>query len=362
MGKYGIPYQGSKSLIADDIINVLPKAKRFVDLFGGGGSMSHCAVLSGRYEEVLYNEINTLLLDLFRKTINGDYNYEKFIPKFITREDFFKLKDTDGYTKYIWSFGNNGKAYLFGKNIECFKKQAHNFVLFNDKEGLDFLENHYKDSYWWFIKEIYNVDKYVSRLNYVNIILKIESIRVTRPYSDKVYNEFKDLNFAEFRSMSNKSIVDAINKYIPSIEKKDYKSNRQYEKLIELKQLQQLQQLQRLEQLQQLQQLERLQQLEQLQRLQRLEITNSCYLNYEYKQGDLVYCDPPYENTAKYGDSDFKHQQFYEWAKKANFPVYFSSYDISDNEFQIIWQKQKRGTFSQKNTDGKIEKLYWNGK
>ena len=34
---YGVPYQGNKSRIADIIINILPKGKRLVDLFGGGG-------------------------------------------------------------------------------------------------------------------------------------------------------------------------------------------------------------------------------------------------------------------------------------------------------------------------------------
>ena len=34
--RYGVPYQGNKSRIADLIINLLPGGKRFVDLFGGG--------------------------------------------------------------------------------------------------------------------------------------------------------------------------------------------------------------------------------------------------------------------------------------------------------------------------------------
>ena len=36
MAQYGIPYMGSKDKIADDILSVLPRGKRFVDLFGGG--------------------------------------------------------------------------------------------------------------------------------------------------------------------------------------------------------------------------------------------------------------------------------------------------------------------------------------
>lgn len=33
---YGITYQGSKSGIAENIIDLLPAGNRFVDLFGGG--------------------------------------------------------------------------------------------------------------------------------------------------------------------------------------------------------------------------------------------------------------------------------------------------------------------------------------
>lgn len=38
MSDYGMPYMGSKSKIALDIIKKLPSGKRLVDLFGGGGA------------------------------------------------------------------------------------------------------------------------------------------------------------------------------------------------------------------------------------------------------------------------------------------------------------------------------------
>ena len=38
---YGVPYQGNKSRIADRIISVLPSGNRLVDLFGGGGAITH---------------------------------------------------------------------------------------------------------------------------------------------------------------------------------------------------------------------------------------------------------------------------------------------------------------------------------
>ena len=103
MTLYGIPYQGSKTKIAPNIINILPKGNRFVDLFGGGFAMSHCARLSKKYNVVLYNELNPELPPLIKDALLGKYNYNKFKPEFITREKFSEGKENDGYIKYIWS-------------------------------------------------------------------------------------------------------------------------------------------------------------------------------------------------------------------------------------------------------------------
>ena len=81
--QYGIPYMGSKSKISDAIISALPSGKRFVDLFGGGFAMSHCALLSHKYESVLYNEINPLLPALIKRCINGLTS-----PEWVSRERF----------------------------------------------------------------------------------------------------------------------------------------------------------------------------------------------------------------------------------------------------------------------------------
>ena len=55
---YGFPYMGSKSKIADWVIDQLPSGKRLVDLFGGGGAITHCAVESKKWQQVVYNELN----------------------------------------------------------------------------------------------------------------------------------------------------------------------------------------------------------------------------------------------------------------------------------------------------------------
>ena len=127
---FGIPYMGSKSKIALDILKQLPKGKRFVDLFGGGFAMSHAALLTNRYEKILYNDINPLVTDLVKRSVNGEFNYKIFKPKWVTRQEFDLNKDKDGYIKYCWSFGNDGRGYLYGKDIEPLKEAAHSLVVF----------------------------------------------------------------------------------------------------------------------------------------------------------------------------------------------------------------------------------------
>ena len=114
---YGIPYMGSKNSIAIDIIRELPKGKRLVDLFGGGFSISHCGILSGKWDEVLYNDNNPLLVPMIKKAINGYYDYDNFKPKYITRDKFNELKEKDGYIKYIWSFSNSRKTIYVCKRF-----------------------------------------------------------------------------------------------------------------------------------------------------------------------------------------------------------------------------------------------------
>ena len=282
MAKYGIPYMGSKDKIADDILSVLPRGKRFVDLFGGGFAMSHAALLSGKYEQVFYNEINPLLPKLIKDTLAGKYANER---RWISREDFSRLKDVDGYVRYIWSFGNHGDTYLFGKDQEHIKKLGHDFVCF----GKDILG----------VPNIAETDMRVRRL-YLQRYIKNNTVE-------------------------------------------------RYE-------------LQRLQRLQQLEQLQRLQRLQRLQQLDRLEINCGSYLDYQYRDGDIVYCDPPYEDTKKYDNVGFNHKQFYDWVASRSYPVYFSSYEISDNRFNVVWQTGKQSLLNNSNETKKVvtEYLYCN--
>jgi site-specific DNA-adenine methylase len=244
MAKYGMPYMGSKSKIADDILSVLPDGKRFVDLFGGGGAMTHAALLSGKYESVLYNDYDSLVVDLFQRAISGEFNYDKFTPEWIDREKFFKEKDNDGYIAICWSFGNKRTSYAFGKEIEHYKKAAHNYVIFDIWNDIltPFLQDNRLKS-----KDLHE--------------RRIEYIRIVRQRVKEIY-------------------------------KKD---------IMEYRQLQQLEQLERLQQLQQLEELVRLERLQ----LSNNSYTNFKYQSGDIVYCDIPYKDKEKYNNNNFNTEEF---------------------------------------------------------
>lgn len=66
---------------------------------------------------------------LFVDALNGKYNDE---TRWISREDFERLKDTDPYVAVVWSFGNNLRDYLYSREIEPLKKAIHYAMFFHD--------------------------------------------------------------------------------------------------------------------------------------------------------------------------------------------------------------------------------------
>lgn len=114
MARYGVPYRGSKSRIAPWVVEHLPSAETFVDLFAGGCAVTHAALLAGRWERYIVNDLSDAPR-LFIDAANGEYADETRIP---TRDEFFAQKDDDPYIRYLFSFGNNGRDYLFSRDVE----------------------------------------------------------------------------------------------------------------------------------------------------------------------------------------------------------------------------------------------------
>ena len=126
--KYGLPYMGSKSTIAEWVISHLPKADTLVDAFAGGCALTHAAMLSGKFNRIIANDI-TDAPKLFIDACNGLYKDEK---RWISREYFEANKYNDPFVRLIWSFGNNQRNYIYAKDIEERKHAIHNAV--NDRK------------------------------------------------------------------------------------------------------------------------------------------------------------------------------------------------------------------------------------
>ena len=121
--RLGVPYQGSKNAIARDIIACLPRGKRFVDLFAGGCAMTHAAIVSGKYERFLANDLHGFGVRLFRDAIAGKCNGAW--RHWVSREEFLAKRDTDPLVALCWSFSNNGRDYLYAQSKEGVKRAEH---------------------------------------------------------------------------------------------------------------------------------------------------------------------------------------------------------------------------------------------
>jgi DNA adenine methylase len=76
----------------------------------------------------------------------------------------------------------------------------------------------------------------------------------------------------------------------------------------------------------------------------------------------IIYCDPPYKNTAKYNAvTDFDHDLFWDWCRNKSslgHTVFVSEYSAPD-DFECVWQKEIVSSLS-KDTGSKkgVEKLF----
>ncbi len=128
---YGLPYMGCKSDIAKWIFAHLPSAIHFYDLFAGGCSISHAAILSRRYDYIHVNDISPYMPYTFLLAIQGKYADEK---RWISHDDFFEQRNKgDMYVDLCFSFGNNAdRSYAYSAELEPYKQAAHHAILLDD--------------------------------------------------------------------------------------------------------------------------------------------------------------------------------------------------------------------------------------
>lgn len=303
--RFGVSYMGSKNKIVKALISQLPSAKYFVDLFAGGCAMTHGAMLSGKYERFITNDIGDAP-SLFQRAINGEFRDEK---RWISRDDFFALKDSDPYVRYCWSFGYKGTTYLYSKEIEPYKKAFWEFAVFKNAEPL---------------KEFgFNVDELLDLPTSYERRIAFRQHLAKLPFVVKKGSHF----------------------YYKSSELKKYKG---FDGNTTLEQLQSLESLQSLERVQGLGCLKKQESFE------NLEIHQKDYKKVELPEPSecVIYCDPPYINTAGYiGGGDFNHGEFYDYAEhlaRRGYKVFISEYEMPNHRFKSVFFVEKRQTLNGK--------------
>lgn len=308
---YGMPYKGSKNKLAGQIFELFPRKKNFYDLFCGGCAMTHYGLLHGGFENYYMNDINSASPELFMDAVHGKFKDEK---RWISHEDFKRLKDVEPYVAFCWSFGNNLRDYLYSKEIEPYKKACHYAIVFDDFSLIKEL-----------CPDVYDVTKEA-----LNGIKDIQKRRVA--FGQSVVKELKRLG--DWNLIQNNPL---------------YKSA-----CCRCGKLDHLRTLQSLERLQSLENLERLQNLK---RLESLQSFNKSYDEIEIKKDSVIYCDIPYEGTDEYL-TDFDFEKFYSWCEKQTEPLFISSYKMPSDRFVCVAMFKHRCTLSATENIEVTEKVF----
>ena len=322
---YGLPYTGSKSRIAHWVIDNLPRGRVLIDAFAGGCAITHRALLSQKWQTVIANDINGKYPQLFADAASGKYRDER---RWISREDFERLKAQDAFFACCWSFGNNLKSYMYSKAIEPYKRALHYAIVLDDFAPMQELMPEVAQA----VADALHGQNSLHdrRITAQNVIVKTLK-RVTGD------------NYAHQIIQSN-----PLYRTIRHTSGNETRLNR----------------LNSLESLQSLESLERLQSLESLESLERMQVTSLSYDEIDIPDDAVVYCDPPYHDRDKKlyeGTADaFDHDAFYDWCvcvSKTN-PIFISEYSIEDDRFEIVAEKQKLTRLASVKSFNVTERLY----
>jgi hypothetical protein len=216
---YRIPYQGSKQAIVKKMFDIINEdlgntqclfadnnITKIYDLFCGGGAVGYYFYQQGF--EVVMNDIQQPLIDLHKKLQEGID--KELLYKWISREEFTELKERqDWYGELIrrcWSFGNGGKGYMFGKDIEEYKKQGH-FIVVNkcQEAGRKWLEMIGKQDDWQNFSKVYDIESQKER----RLFLRNYILQNTRnkPFG-KHNNPYLYCTQEEYEIIKDKSMVE----------------------------------------------------------------------------------------------------------------------------------------------------------
>lgn len=350
--RYGVPYKGSKNQIAEWVCSHFPVATNFYDLFCGGCSITHAAMLKSDFQCFFINDIDGRASRLFLDSINGQLSAEK---RWISREDFFKLKETDPYILFCWSFGNAGEDYLYSREVESWKKALHYAYVFNDvslfegfgiktdgtRRDIVLHEQEYKNIYIkWYCREVLH-----SSLDSLELLKDLDNrIKLN---SEKLRTYLLDgLKKAGKRPCDVDRFLgtNGMAGHYFGRSQWEFSTKDVYEKLksfldlpLEYEEIAGLQEL--------------------LQSLQRLQSLQKSFDEIKILPDSVIYCDIPYKGTSGYF-SGFDHDAFYCWCSKQKELVIVSEYGMPEDRFHCIAQIEKSVNLCSGGGKKALERLY----
>ena len=295
---YGLPYMGSKSRIADKILDLIPPGEVFVDLFAGGCAVTHASILRKQYRRYIVNDI-TDYPDLFLRACRGEIKMEQ--ARWISREEFHAKKETDPLIRHLWSFSNRGDTYCYSRAIEPYMRAAFDLLTAQDFTA--------------------------RRIAFRSTIRAL---------------------FRYLREESGGALT---------LSKKHFKGGKTTECFSYCAD----DRKQNIERLRRVSMLERIARTASLAGITPPEVFRLDYRAVSIPTGSIVYADPPYAGCEEYeGAKGFDSAAFFDWARACHHPVFFSEYS-APQDFALIasFEVQKTLCDCRKETYA-TERLYAN--
>ena len=359
-------------------MSLLPKRTHLIDLFCGGCAVSHAALLRNKYEHIHINDINWMCPTLFIDALNGKYQNE---TRWISREDFFRLKDTDPYVAVVWSFGNNLRGYLYSKEIEPLKKAIHYAIFFRDYSlgkdlgyDLSFIEpisdiqrryaavKRYFSQFGHFQQQSFEGGQRVATNCKLNTSRGGQNHRDCRaqkptngsiPTSSLTGGQIASARLETIERLTN--VRQNFNIKNAAAESVGFKKKKSTGRTLQ----------------------RRTSQLHctdcntgsdnypcrEIRGGLFSNITSSVldYAKVEIPKDSVIYCDIPYEGTDGYLEKDsggFDYERFYDWCEHQTQPVFISSYQMPDDRFDCIEEFSHRSTLSATANNLVTERIY----
>lgn len=189
----GLPYKGSKKKISKKVVEIIKQNfgtdKTVYDLFGGGGAMTCELTLNGF--DVVYNELDKSVVDMFKKALTADSYYLKSL--IISREEFYSIREKeiktvdDELKLLINSFGNNRKNYLYNRDIADAKYNLAKQLLERNQ-----YRNYRKQPFYKLYKQKFRQLERLQQLQQLQQLERLQQLQIT----NKSYEDFSGVEDA----------------------------------------------------------------------------------------------------------------------------------------------------------------------